>query len=325
MSELAQVLRHLTPVDDPDALVDASRGDDAAVYRLSDDRALVVTTDFFTPIVDDPFDFGRIAAANALSDVYAMGARPLFALNLVAFPRKLLGQGLLEEIVRGGSEACRLAGVPVLGGHSIDDTEPKFGLVAVGDVHPDRMLTNARARPGDVLVLTKPVGSGVIATAIKAGAASEAVVAAAVEVMAALNDGASRAARSAGVRAGTDVTGYGLLGHLHRMLAASGVAARVRAADVPIIEGAEALAAEGHVPGGSTRNAADLREAVSWDAAIPQPLRTLLADAQTSGGLLLCVEPGALPKLRAGLEGAALASAIIGEVTEGPAGSITVT
>ncbi len=294
MSELTQVLRHLAPVHDPDALVDASTGDDAAVYRLSADRALVVTVDFFTPIVDDPFDFGRIAAANALSDVYAMGAKPLFALNLVAFPRGLLGEGLLEEIVRGGSAACSLAGVPILGGHSIDDTEPKYGLVAVGEVHPDRMLTNAGARPGDVLVLTKPIGSGVVATAIKAGAAPESVIAAAVEVMAALNGGAARAALAAGVRAGTDVTGFGLLGHLHRMLRASGAAAEVRAADVPLIEGAAALAAAGHVPGGSVRNAADLSEALSWGPAIAQPVRTLLADAQTSGGLLLCVEPGAL-------------------------------
>jgi len=325
MSELTQVLRHLAPVEDPDALVDASTGDDAAVYRLSDDRALVVTTDFFTPIVDDPFDFGRIAAANALSDVYAMGARPLFALNLVAFPRALLGEGLLDEIVRGGSDACRRAGVPILGGHSIDDTEPKYGLVAVGEVHPDRMLTNSGARSGDVLVLTKPIGSGVIATAIKAAAAPDATIEAAVEVMAALNDGAARAALAVGVRGGTDVTGYGLLGHLHRMLLASGRAARIRAAAVPLIEGAEALAAAGHVPGGSTRNAADLAEAVSWDPAVPTPVRTLLADAQTSGGLLLCVEPGALEELRAGLEGAALAAAVIGEVTEGPAGAITVT
>ena len=324
MSELTQVLRHLAPVEDPAALVDASTGDDAAVYRLSADRALVVTTDFFTPIVDDPFDFGRIAAANALSDVYAMGARPLFALNLVAFPRKLLGEGLLEEIVRGGSDTCVRAGVPILGGHSIDDTEPKYGLVAVGEVHPDRMLTNAGARPGDVLVLTKPIGSGVIATAIKAGAAPDRVIAAAVEVMVSLNDGAARAALAAGVHAGTDVTGFGLLGHLHRMLRASGVSAGVRAADVPLMEGAEALAAAGHVPGGSERNAADLRDALTWDPAIAKPVRTLLTDAQTSGGLLLCVEPGALDVLRAGLEGNALAAAVVGKVTEGPAGTISV-
>jgi selenide,water dikinase len=324
MSELTQVLRHLAPVEDPAALVDASAGDDAAVYRLSADRALVVTVDFFTPIVDDPFDFGRIAAANALSDVYAMGARPLFALNLVAFPRELLGEGLLEEIVRGGSAACSLAGVPILGGHSIDDTEPKYGLVAVGEVHPERMLRNAGARPGDVLVLTKPIGSGVVATAIKAGAAPDAVIAAAVEVMSALNEGASRAALMAGVRAGTDVTGFGLLGHLHRMLRASGAAADVRAAAVPLIEGAADLAAAGHVPGGSERNAADLRGAVSWDPSIARPLRTLLTDAQTSGGLLLCVEPDALDDLRAGLDGNALASAVVGSVTEGTAGAITV-
>jgi selenide,water dikinase len=245
-------------------------------------------------------------------------------LNLVAFPRKLLGEGLLEEIVRGGSDACARAGVPILGGHSIDDAEPKYGMVAVGDVHPDRMLTNAGARVGDAIVLTKPIGSGVVATAIKAGAAPASVVAAAVEVMAALNDGASRAAVAVGGRAGTDVTGYGLLGHLHRMLTASGVAAEVHAGHVPLIEGAEDLAAAGHVPGGSERNAADLSEAVSWDPGVPGVVRTLLTDAQTSGGLLLCVEPGALDELRAGLEGNALSAAVVGRVTEGPAGRISV-
>ena len=198
MSELTQVLRHLIPVEDPLALVDASTGDDAAVYRLSDDRALVVTADFFTPIVDDPFDFGRIAATNALSDIYAMGGRPLFALNLVGFPRKLLGEGILDEILRGGGEVYRAAGIPVLGGHTIDDVEPKFGLVGVGEVHPDRMIRNASARPGDVLVLTKPLGSGVVATAIKAGQAPASVVARAVEVMSTLNRAPAEAATAHG-------------------------------------------------------------------------------------------------------------------------------
>ena len=199
MSELTQVLRHVLPVEDPNVLVGHTTGDDAAVYRLSDDRALVVTADFFTPIVDDPFDFGRIAAANALSDLYAMGARALFGLNLVGFPRKLLMEGLLEEILRGGGEVCRDAGIPVLGGHSIDDPEPKFGMVAVGEAHPERLITNAGARPGDVLVLTKPLGTGVVTTAIKADAAPADVVARAVEVMASLNRGASEAALDAGV------------------------------------------------------------------------------------------------------------------------------
>ncbi len=324
MSELTQVLRHVVPVSDPDALVGYATGDDAAVYRIADDRAVVVTADFFTPIVDDPYDFGRIAAANALSDIYAMGARPLFVLNLVGFPRDLLAEGILEEIVRGGSDVVSEAGVPTLGGHSIDDAEPKYGLVAVGEVDPARMTTNAGARPGDALVLTKPLGSGVIATAIKKGAASDAVVAGAVSSMATLNRGAAEAMRGAGVRGATDVTGFGLLGHLHRMLAASGVSARVRAADVPLLEGARSLAEAGHVPGGTVRNLADVADHVAFAAGIDEATRTLLADAQTSGGLLMAVPAGAVEGLVAALEGRAPAQAVIGVVEEGPAGRIEV-
>jgi selenide,water dikinase len=324
MSELTQVLRHVLPVDDPNALVGLSTGDDAAVYRLTDDRALVVTADFFTPIVDDPFDFGRIAAANALSDIYAMGARPLFVLNLVGFPRRLLGEGILEEILRGGSEVARAAGVPTLGGHSIDDAEPKYGMVAIGEVDPARMVTNAAARPGDALVLTKPIGSGVIATAIKNDVAPEEVVAAAIDVMTTLNRGASEAMVAAGVRAGTDVTGFGLLGHLHRLLAASGVAARVRANAVPLIEGALALAEAGNVPGGTVRNLADVAASVSFAATVDQRTRTLLGDAQTSGGLLVAVAPERLNALLEALAGVAPVGAVIGEVVEGPPGRIEV-
>jgi selenide,water dikinase len=324
MSELAQVLRHVLPVDDPNALVGLSTGDDAAVYRLTDDRALVVTADFFTPIVDDPFDFGRIAAVNALSDIYAMGARPLFVLNLVGFPRRLLGEGILEEILRGGSEVARAAGVPTLGGHSIDDAEPKYGMVAIGEVDPARMVTNAAARPGDALVLTKPIGSGVIATAIKNDVAPEEVVAAAIDVMTTLNRGASEAMVAAGVRAGTDVTGFGLLGHLHRLLAASGVAARVRANAVPLIEGALALAEAGNVPGGTVRNLADVAASVSFAATVDQRTRTLLGDAQTSGGLLVAVAPERLNALLEALAGVAPVGAVIGEVVEGPPGRIEV-
>lgn len=324
MSELTHVLRHLIPVEDPNALVDASTGDDAAVYRLSDDRALVVTADFFTPIVDDPFAFGRIAAANALSDVYAMGGRPLFALNLVGFPRKLLGEGILEEILRGGGETCREAGIAVLGGHTIDDPEPKFGLVGVGEVDPRRMITNAGARPGDVLVLTKPLGSGVVATAIKAGAAPDDVVRAAVDVMAWLNRGAAEAALAHGVRAGTDITGYGLLGHLRNLLVASGARAELTAADVPLLAGAMALAEAGHVPGGTTRNLADLMEDVAWAGDVPEGLRTLLGDAQTSGGMVLCVPPDELDGLLSDLEGRSATAAVIGTVIDGRPGAITV-
>jgi len=324
MTELTQVLRQLAPVEDPDALVDASSGDDAAVYRITADRALVVTTDFFTPIVDDPFDFGRIAAANALSDVYAMGARPLFALNLVGFPRERLDEGILEEIIRGGGQTCREAGIPVLGGHSIDDPEPKFGLVAVGEVHPDRMVTNGGARAGDVLVVTKALGSGAVATAIKSGQATDAVIRAAVDSMATLNRAAAEAAAAVGVRAGTDVTGYGLLGHLRNMMRSSGMACTLRAGAVPFLPGALDLVAAGHVPGGTKRNLVDVSDDVVWQADVSDVARTLLADAQTSGGLLLCVPPGRADELVEALVDTAPAAAIIGEVTEGNPGRVTV-
>jgi selenide, water dikinase len=324
MAELAQVLRHVAPVEHPDALVGYSTGDDAAVYRIADDRALVVTADFFTPIVDEPYDFGRIAAANALSDIYAMGARPLFVLNLVAFPRKLLGEGILEEILRGGSDVAREAGVPTLGGHSIDDEEPKYGMVAVGEVHPDRLVTNVAARAGDALVLTKPIGSGVIATAIKAGAASPDVVRSAVDVMSTLNRGAAEAMVALGARAATDVTGFGLLGHLHRMLLASGVAARLRAADVPLLPGARELAEAGHVPGGTRRNLADVLGRTTFAPSVDEAARTLLGDAQTSGGLLIAVPAERAGDLIAALEGVSPARSLIGEVVQGTPGSISV-
>jgi selenide, water dikinase len=254
MSELTHVLRHMLPVDDPNALVGHATGDDAAVYRISEDRALVVTADFFTPIVDDGYDFGRIAAANAFSDVYAMGGRPLFALNLVGFPRKLLPDGILEEILRGGSEVAREAGVPILGGHTIDDAEPKYGMVAVGEVDPgtdghERRCASgrrARAHQGARLRRRRDGHQG--------RHRPDDVIASAVESMATLNRGAAEAMVAAEVRAGTDVTGFGLLGHLRSMLRASGVAAHIRGADVPMLSGAGTLLEAGHVPGGTKRN-----------------------------------------------------------------------
>ena len=324
MSELTQVLRHVLPVDDPNALVGHTTGDDAAVYRLADDRALVVTADFFTPIVDDPFDFGRIAATNALSDLYAMGARPLFVLNLVGFPRKLLAEGILDEILRGGSEVTRSVGIPTLGGHSIDDAEPKYGLVAIGEVHPDRMITNAEARPGDRLVLTKPIGSGVVATAIKKGAAPDDVIDEAVRVMTTLNNVAASAMVASGVSAATDVTGFGLLGHLRNLLRASGVGAVVHAADVPLLRGARALAEAGHVPGGTRRNLDDLADSVSFEGQVDDVTRILLADAQTSGGMLACVPEGRVDDYLDALDGRTPAAAVIGEVVQGSPGTIRV-
>ena len=323
MSELAQVLRHVTPLDHPDALVGYSTGDDAAVYRLGD-RAIVVTADFFAPIVDDPYDFGRIAAVNAISDIYAMGARPLFVLNLVGFPRKLLGDGILDAILGGASDVAREAGVPTLGGHSIDDAEPKFGLVAVGEVDPQRVVTNAAAKPGDVLVLTKPIGSGVITTAAKAGQAPHDSLAAAVAAMATLNRGAAEAMLAAGAHAATDVTGFGLLGHLHRMLLASGVAARLRAENVPLFPGARELAAAGHISGGSKRNLADVSPHVDFAGSVDTTTRMLLSDAQTSGGLLISLAGDRVATLLQEIEGRAPTATVIGSVVEGPPGRVFV-
>ena len=323
MSELAQVLRHLVPIEDEHVLVDASTGDDAAVYALGDGRALVVTLDFFTPVVDDPYDFGRIAAANALSDVYAMGAEPVFVLNLLAFPRALLGDGLVEEIIRGGSDAAREAGVPIMGGHSVDDPEPKYGLVAVGEVKVENLVTNGSAEAGDLLILTKALGTGVVATAIKAEAASDTATTAAVKSMTALNREAAAAMTRVGVRAATDVTGYGLLGHLHNLLLQSGVAAEIVAENVPVLPDVSELIAAGHIPGGTRRNLEDLEDRVEFGDQ-DETIRLILADAQTSGGLLISVPEERAEELMELLEAAGPVAAIIGRVTDGAPGTIKV-
>ena len=300
-------------------LVDAGTSDDAAVYRLDGDRALVATVDFFTPIVDDPYDFGRIAAANALSDVYAMGGRPRFALNIIAFPRDLLGTGLLEEIVRGGGDIALEAGIAVIGGHSIDDAEPKFGMCVIGEVAPDSVVRNRGARPGDVLVLTKPIGTGVIATAIKQGAAPAEVVRTAVDAMTTLNRGAAEAMVHVGVSAATDVTGFGLLGHLRNLLHGDELGATIRSADVPLLPGAQELAGAGFIPGGTRRNLEDTAGRVEWGANLDETDRLLLCDAQTSGGLLMAVSPDRAMELQDQLRARhAPAAAVIGEVTAGP-------
>lgn len=306
-------------------LVDASTGDDAAVYRLDSERALVVTADFFTPIVDDAYDFGRIAAANALSDIYAMGARPLFALNLIAFPRALLGSGALEEMVRGGGEVAAEAGIAVVGGHSIDDPEPKYGMCVVGEASPGAVVRNSGAQPGDLLVLTKPLGTGVITTALKAGAAPTRALAAAVASMTTLNRAAAEVMLRVGVHAATDISGFGLLGHLGVMLRASGAGARIHASAIPLLPGARQLADQGHLPAGTMRNREDVALLVDWEANVPMVLRLLLCDAQTSGGLLMAV-PGdrALALLEALRESRTPAATIIGEVVGGEAGRVQV-
>lgn len=311
---------------DPDLVVGFDTADDAAVYRLRDDLAIVVTTDFFTPIVDDPFDWGRIAATNALSDVYAMGGAPLLALNLVAWPREGLPFELLARVLEGGAEVVTRAGALVAGGHSIDDAEPKYGLAVVGTVHPDRVLTNAAARAGDALVLTKPIGLGVISTAIKRDAAPPELVAVAVEVMTMLNAGARDAALELGdaVHSATDVTGFGLLGHLRELLVGSGLAAELRAEAVPVIPGARELVAAGMVAGGTQRNHAFVAGQVDF-GALPEHEQLLLADAQTSGGLLLAVDPQAVDALvDACSRRGTLAAAVVGRTVSGEPGTITV-
>ncbi len=275
------------------------------------------TVDYFTPVVDDAYDWGRIAAANALSDVYAMGGRPLTALQLLGWPRDELPLDLATEVVRGGADVMQIAECTIVGGHSIDDTEPKYGFAVTGIVHPNRVITNVGGRPGDALVLTKPIGTGIIATALKRGTCPDDLRDRAVDVMATLNAHAGSVASSVGVSAGTDVTGFGLLGHLSEMLT-SGIGARIDVDDVPVIEGAWELLASGAYPGGSVRNLDAVRDRLE---GADEPARRMLADAQTSGGLLLAVSPDRVPDLLDGL-GQVTAGAVIGVLTEDPSGHI---
>jgi selenide,water dikinase len=316
-SALHPILRGLAAVTDPNVLVGAAGADDAAVYRLSDDLALVQTVDFFTPIVDDPYDFGRIAATNALSDIYAMGGRPIMALNLVAFPLETLGGDVLAQIMRGADDAVRAAGASIVGGHSIDDPEPKFGLAVTGLVHPDEIRTNAGGGDGDVLVLSKPLGVGVVATAVKRGLGDAALTARATAVMCELNREAALAAGRAGAHALTDVTGFGLLGHLHELALASGLSADIDAASVPAIDGVLALLRAGAdvVAGGTARNRAYAETFTDFAADVDEPLRWLVCDAMTSGGLLAAVAPE---------RAAAARGTVVGRLFAGPAGRLSV-
>jgi selenide,water dikinase len=311
-ADLRQIVAGLPRPSDPRVLVAADTADDAGVVQLTDELAIVQTADFFTPIVDDPYSFGRIAAANALSDVYAMGGRPVSALNLVAFPLQTLGPDVLREILRGGADTVAAAGASIVGGHSIDDPEPKYGLAVTGVVDPRAVLTNAGGRTGDTLVLTKPLGAGIVATALKRGLASEALVERGIEVMVALNARAAEQARAAGAHALTDVTGFGLLGHTHELAAASGLAAEIDAAAVPAIEGVLELDAES---GGSRRNRADADTFTTW-GDVSEARRRLVTDAMTSGGLLAAVPPERVAEI----DGWA-----VGRLLAGPAGAISVT
>ncbi|MBP6670070.1 MAG: selenide, water dikinase SelD [Gemmatimonadales bacterium] len=309
------MLRHVPAIGDPRILVDASTRDDAAVYRLSDTRALVATVDFFTPIVDDARTWGRIAAANALSDLYAMGATPMCALSLVGWPRETLPLALLGEVLDGMGEITLAAGCPIVGGHSIDAVEPHVGLVALGEAHPDRLLTNAGARAGDQLVLTKPLGTGILTTALKRDLLAEPDLAAAVHSMTTLNATAMAAALAHGVTAATDVTGFGLLGHLGNILGGSGVGAELWLDRVPLLPRAREFAAAGVAPGGTRRNLA-AATGVFFAPEIGETDQLLLADAQTSGGLLLAVPPERVAGLVAALAAAGtLARAEIGVLT----------
>ncbi|HEY2259331.1 MAG TPA: selenide, water dikinase SelD [Solirubrobacteraceae bacterium] len=315
-ASIGPLLAGLSGDRDPNVLVGFDTADDAGVYRLRDDLAIVQTVDFFTPIVDDPFDFGRIAACNALSDVYAMGATPVSALNLVAFSIETLGTEVLAEILGGGAEVAGQAGVAILGGHSIEDAEPKYGMAVTGVVHPDELLTNAGGRPGDALVLTKPLGAGAVSTAVKRGIAAP--LSAAIDVMTTLNRDAAAALRSADVHGLTDVTGFGLLGHLHELALASGLAAELRADAVPAIDGVLELLSEpdqSSVAGGTRRNRSHAEGFAAFAADVSEPRRWLVCDAMTSGGLLAAV---------AERDARALPGTQIGRLVPGPPGQITV-
>jgi selenide,water dikinase len=314
----------LPPITDPNVLVGPETCDDAGVYRLTDGLALVLTLDFFTPIVDDPRAFGQIAAANSLSDVYAMGGRPIAMLSIVGFPRDKLPMTVLGEVLRGGAEKAHEAGVSVVGGHSIDDAEPKVGYAVVGLVNPARLWRNVGARPGDALVLTKPLGTGIISTAIKQAKAPERAVTAAIGTMTTLNRAAAEAAATVPVHAATDVTGFGLLGHLRAMTLGSKVRVRLHAGRIPLLPDVVALAEAGLVPGGTKRNLLAVAETVRWDPGLSEPLRTVIGDAQTSGGLLVATPDGP-GLLRALAEARVDEAAQIGEVVaEDPAGAIEV-
>ncbi|WP_020179362.1 selenide, water dikinase SelD [Methylopila sp. M107] len=321
-SVLHDILKKMPiPVPSPDLLVGTETSDDAAVYRLNETQAIVATTDFFTPIVDDPFQFGRIAATNALSDVYAMGGKPLFALALVGMPVNTIPLEMAQDILAGGASICAEAGIPVVGGHSIDAPEPIYGLVAIGLVHPDRVRRNASAQAGDALILTKGVGIGVFSAALKKNELSDEAYAAMIASTTRLNDIGPTLAENDAVHAITDVTGFGLLGHLLEMCRGSGLGAEIRVPDVPVLPGAEALAEAGFITGASGRNWKSYGHAVHWPQGLaPDWRRELLCDPQTSGGLLVAVAQEASEAVVAAARAAGFAqAAVIGSLREGAA------
>jgi selenide,water dikinase len=310
---------------DPAVLVSSNTADDAAVFQITDELAIVHTVDFFTPIVDDPYQFGAISAANSLSDIYAMGAKPLFALNVVGFPEKRLPLRILKEILRGAHEKAEQAGIPILGGHTVEDTEPKFGLSVTGLIHPDQVIRNSTACPGDVLILTKPIGLGILTTAIKRGLVSPEDTRHAIEVMGTLNKAAADAMLTVGVNACTDITGFGLLGHLYEMTLGSGVEATLSAQAVPVLSAAWDLAGADVIPGGTLNNLAHVADQVSFNSDLSRAAQLILADAQTSGGLLISLPESKAASLLSTLkENGVSGAAQIGKITGSGQGQLRV-
>ena len=322
---LMSLLHALPPITDPNVLVGNAAADDAAIYRLNDELALVLTTDFFTPIVDAPYDFGAVAAANALSDVYAMGGKPLAALSLVGFPDTTLSPEVLIEIMRGAADKAAEAGIAIVGGHTIKSDEPIFGLAVTGIIAPDRVLSNDKARPGDVLILTKPLGLGIITTAAKNGQDKLGAIADAITVMTTLNRAAGEVIARLGAHALTDITGFGLLGHLRNVVTASKVSARVYLDRVPVLAPAWEYVRAGIAPGGTHANFRFLADFVTYGEDLSKEEKLVLCDAQTSGGLLAAVAPDQAEGMLAALRSAGVsAAAVIGEIESAPAGRMFV-
>jgi selenide,water dikinase len=323
---LLPLLSKLPIITDPNVLVGSATADDAAIYKINDDLALVLTTDFFTPIVDRPYDFGAVAAANALSDVYAMGGKPLTALNLVGFPDQKLSVDVLAEILRGAADKAKEAGIEIVGGHSIKAEEPIFGLCVVGTVHPRKALTNAGAKPGDALVLTKPIGLGIISTAAKNSEDRLGAIGEAIKVMTTLNRAGAEVLTQFEVHALTDITGFGLLGHLRNITAASNVSATIWADAVPVLPAAREYVNAGIAPGGTHANWRFLADWVSYAADVPKEAQLLLCDAQTSGGLLASIPNEIADEVVRSLHAAGVTcAAVVGRIGEGTPGKIAVT
>ncbi|WP_060210466.1 selenide, water dikinase SelD [Sporosarcina koreensis] len=324
-ADLSQVLQSLPPAAfDPNLLVGLDTSDDAGVYKLTDDIAIVQTLDFFTPIVDNPYDFGQIAATNAISDVYAMGGKPITALNIVAFPISTLDKSILSDILRGAGDKLKEAGVTLVGGHSIDDQEPKFGLAVTGIVRTDKVRTNAGAKAGDKLVLTKPIGVGIYTTSLKHGALSTDETELVTSIMTTLNKTASEVMASFEVHAATDVTGFGLLGHATEMAKASGASIRIFSEQVPILPRTKELAEAGRIPGGTKSNYAHVADTVTYSEKLDQLDRYILCDAVTSGGLLIAVSANEAEQLVDEMNNKGVNATIIGEVTDEHAGKLHV-